>query len=302
MGPAEAQRLQMLGKAQDAGLLPLRPVPVVEGLHRPHHVRLRPLHQRHRPLRGVMPVPHARGQGFFIRPQRAQDAARQEHFLSQRRLQHFLRHPAGAKDGGPPMAKVDHRGFQPHLAAAPIQNQRDPALHILQHMGRGGRRGPAGTVGAGRRDGQPAGLQHLPRAGHGWHPDRHRRQSRRYLVRNPVRFGEKDRQRPGPEGVHQLLRPFRKGAEPLQLGRVMDVHDQRIVRRAALGGKNRQHGLWIQGVGPQSVNRLRRKSDQLPLGEKPGGQSNRGPVGRRKNLCLHGILLAGGCIPLRPLL
>ena len=67
---------------------------------------------------------------------------------------------------------------------------------------------------------------------------------------NFIRFFQQHGQGARPEGVHQLFRRFRHFAQALKLASVRYVHDQRIVRRAFLGGENGAHGGFIQGVCP----------------------------------------------------
>ena len=255
----------MLREAQHAALLSVRPVPQAQRLHRPQHVRLRALHQRHVSLRGVVLIPHTGRKGLLVRPQGPQNAAGQLHVLMQHVRDHLPGNSAGPQDRRLPVSQVQHRGFKSHLAGPPVQDQGNSPLHILQHVsGRRGRR-PSGPVGAGRGDGQAAAFQQLFRAVHGGHPHRHRGQPRGHLVRHLLRPVKQHRQRPRPEGVHQLLGSFRNPAQALQLILVPYVNDQRVIRRPPLGRENGEHGLPVQGVGPQSVNRLRGEANQLSL-------------------------------------
>lgn len=42
------------------------------------------------------------------------------------------------------------------------------------------------------------------------------------------------------------------------------MDNQRVVLRAALGFKNVQDGLFVEGVGPESIDRLGRDAEQPP--------------------------------------
>ena len=47
--------------------------------------------------------------------------------------------------------------------------------------------------------------------------------------------------------------------------RVGDVHDQRVVRGPALGGKDAAHRVGIAGIGCEAVDGLGRQADDPPL-------------------------------------
>ena len=105
-------------------------------------------------------------------------------------------------------------------------------------MGRGGGTGTSGTVGGRRGHRQVAGLQQGTGNRVGGHPDRNggktgcnRIRDNRFLI---AEYG----QRAGPEGIHQFLRAFRERTERFQLRLIMNMHDQRIIRRTSLCGKN----------------------------------------------------------------
>ena len=75
-------------------------------------------------------------------------------------------------------------------------------------------------------------------------------------------------QRAGPEGVDQALREIGHGGGKVRHGgRPGHVHDQRVVGRAALGGKDGAHRRVVAGVGRQAVDRLGGQAEQLAGGE-----------------------------------
>ena len=173
---------------------------------------------------------------------------------------------------------VDDGRFDAHAARAAVQHQQLVA-ELLRHVLCRGGADAAEAVGAGR--GQPA---HAARGC--------RRQQRvRHRVRRAAqadggvatrrRLGhagaarQNQRQRTGPEGVDQLLREGRHaGGELGHLRRAGHVHDQRVVGRAALGGKDAAHRRVAAGVGGQTVHGLGRQADQLPGGQGGGGAGN----------------------------
>lgn len=89
--------------------------------------------------------------------------------------------------------------------------------------------------------------------------------------------GQDEGQRPGPEGLDQLLGKHRDGlgvvghggagalGVPLGIGH---MHDQRVVGRAALGRKNVGHGAGVVRIGGQAVHGFGRQTDQLALGQR----------------------------------
>ena len=251
-----------------------------------HHLRLLALHQGDLAVGGVVPVAHTGGQGLLACLQGAQHTARHFH-RADHGLQHVPGDPTWPQDAGLAVAHIHHGGFQAHVAAAPVDDQRDAAVHVLQHMPGGGGAGLAGAVGAGGGNGQMAGLEQRGRHGVGGHAHRHGVQPGGDRVGDGRTAGHDQRQWAGPEGVHQRERRLRHMAQAVQLAPVPDVHDQRIVRRTALGSKNARHCLGIEGVGAKAVDRLRGEGHQLPLRQQAGGQGQGGFVSR-EHLRVHG--------------
>ena len=54
-------------------------------------------------------------------------------------------------------------------------------------------------------------------------------------------------------------------AEQLNLLRAADVENQGVVLGTALGLKDLGNGLFVQAIGPQTINRFRGDGHQLPL-------------------------------------
>ena len=192
----------MLGEAHHAGTVAIAFRLMIQFGQGSDHAAFFTLHQGHLPVRRVMLVAHAGGERGFTLLQGAQHAACHIH-LAQHRFQHGAGDSAWAQDAGRAVADIQHGGFQPDIAAAAVQNQRNAAVHVLQHMPSGGGAGLAGAVGAGSGDGQIARLQHGRCHRMGGHAYRHGGQPRRDLRRHSFLLFHQDGQRPGPEGVHQ---------------------------------------------------------------------------------------------------
>ena len=201
---------------------------------------------------------------------------------------------AGAQQHRMSARTIDDGGLDPHLTRPAIEHPDlvqagAPPLELLAHMLRGGGADAAKLVRAGRsqapngRLALQAGLQQS--LGH---------RVRRAAQANgglPARgglgdawsAGQDEGQRPGPEGLDQLLGKHRDGlgvvghggagalGVPLGIGH---MHDQRVVGRAALGRKNVGHGVGVVRIGGQAVHGFGRQTDQLALGQRVGRAGN----------------------------
>lgn len=49
------------------------------------------------------------------------------------------------------------------------------------------------------------------------------------------------------------------------------MDDERIERRALLGGEDFRDGIWVEGVAGQAIDGLGGKGDDFPGGEQAGG-------------------------------
>ena len=96
----------------------------------------------------------------------------------------------------------------------------------------------------------------------GGHTNRNRGKTSRDSIRNGGLFRAKDGQRAGPELIHQQLSTVRKIAERFQLCLIMNMDNEGIVRRTALGSKNGENRVTVQGVGAQAVNCFGREGYQ----------------------------------------
>ena len=133
-------------------------------------------------------------------------------------------------------------------------------------MGRPGRTGPAGSIGAGGGNVASAGLNQGQSDGMVRHTNRHCIQSSGGSIRHFRTFSENHGQGPRPESVSQFSGAVRYLLrDPLQVREPGDMYNQRIVRRPALGCVNFGRGGFIQSVGSQPVHRLRGKGHQAAL-------------------------------------
>ena len=238
--------------------------------------RVKLLQRRDNPVRGaldegygrlgrVVPVAHAGRKSGLILAQGTEHAAGHSHFALKHAADHFLRHTAGSEDDRITVAQVQDSGFQADVAHAAVNNQRDFPVHVLQHMGSRGRARPAGTVRGRSGNGKIADLQHPARNGMGRHPDGDGGQAGRHFIRDRRFLFTEDRQRSGPEFPDQGKGTLRNDAQGIQLGKIVDMYDERIVRGTALGGENGQDGILIQRVGAEAVDRFRGEGDQAAV-------------------------------------
>jgi len=172
-----------------------------------------------------------------------------------------------------PAAEAGDDGRFEAVARRPgVENPIDAAVEIFRDMP-GGRRADAAAAIGGRRHQRRAGRRDQ-RAGHFMrgHAQRQRieprpRQQRHERPRRRRDYG----QRPRPEGFSQRARARIEaglGERGLGLG---EMGDQRIERRAALGGVDRRYrGIRSRQPG-EAVDRLGRHGDQPALAQRGGG-------------------------------
>ena len=181
----------------------------------------------------------------------------------------------------------DDGGLDTDIGLAAVENQRQTAIHIGQRVRRIRRAGLAGKVCRRRGKRDAAGLDDLLHHRVGRHPHADGVKARAGHVADLGAAGHDHRQRAGPEGGSQLFGTLgHLGDDAVQHLHAADMHNERVILRAALRFKNFLDGLAVAGVGGNAVDRLRRQGDQLTLLQKPGGQCHAlrrdGP-----NLCFH---------------
>ena len=102
------------------------------------------------------------------------------------------------------------------------------------------------------------------------HADRDRGKTGCHFKRNGFFARHENGQGTWPEALHEKGRAVRDRAEIFKLGRIPDMNNQRIVRRAALGSKNGEDGVFVERIGTEPVNGFRGKGDQLTGVQKAG--------------------------------
>ena len=187
------------------------------------------------------------------------------------RLYLFGRDGAGAQQHRSATRAVDDGGLYADRAGAAVEYQQALAK-LTRYMGRRGRADTAELVGAGPGQthhpqgaaGAQQGLRH--RVGRAAQTDRVLATSRRAAHAGAARKDQ--RQRAGPEGLHQLLRKGRYFSSKMRhtggaLKFVVHMHDQRMLAGPALGLENFGYRQVVTGVGAQAIHGFTRKRDQL---------------------------------------
>lgn len=178
----------------------------------------------------------------------------------------------GPQDDGHAAGEVDDRGFEPHLAGAAVEDQRHPATEFLAHVVGGGGADAAEAVGRGRGDAGAEGAQQLERHRMIGHPQPDGVLAAGDEVWNALVLLEDQGERAGPEGPREgdgVLGDFPRPGHDLP--GVGQVHDQGVVRRAALGGEDLGDGVRVEGVGAEAVHRLGGQRDKLALAQQLDG-------------------------------
>ena len=274
-----AEQIRELVKADDTGGGSHPPQDLLGGLLR------RAGDDGDRRLGGIVAVFHAGGLGLLPLRQSAVDGL--VHIdLADEPLQVLHGQPAGPQQPGRVAGQVQDGGLHPHRAGAAVHHAVDAAVHVLQHVLGRGAAGPAGQVGAGRRDGDAR----LPDDGQGHRvvgaAHRHRVQPGGGLIGDDGPPLQDHGQRAGPELPRQHIGQGRHvGTVPGQPLGAGDMDDEGIVLGPALGLEDPLHRGAVQGVGPQAVHRLRGDAHQAAVPQD---------LGRCGDLVLDLLLLALG--------
>ena len=211
--------------------------------------------------------------------------------MPQHALHHLRRDSARTQNHRHLARRVDHAGFHADLTRAAVQNQRNPPVHVLQHVQRRRRAGSAASVGA-RRGNRAARRANQPaRVGVGGQANAHRVQPRAHRIGDAVRLGQNQRHRPRPERLHQLPRGRGNRAHQRRnLFRAGDMRNQRVILRTPLRFKNLGDRARVQRVRAQPVDRLRRETDKLALADELRAQRD-GFFIHLEQLCFHCFIL-----------
>ena len=115
-------------------------------------------------------------------------------------------------------------------------------------------------------------------------------------LRHAFAPGQDQSQWARPEGADQGLRESWDGRREVRQGlgtsiTIRHMDDQRVVGRAAFGGKYGSDGSRVFGISAQAVHRLGRQADQAPGTQAGGGLDKRGvQAGGRAGVQQHGGL------------
>ena len=187
-----------------------------------------------------------------------------------------------AQQHGLAAGAVDDGGLDAHRAFTAVQNHQVRA-QFGAHMCRRGGTDPAKSVGTGGCKAWHAprqtGLQQLL-----GHRVRGAAQTDRVLPAcrcrgHPRQARQNQGERPGPKNVDQRLCKVRHlRRKQRHLGCAGQVHDQRMIGRAALGHKDFGHRRIVGGVGGQAVHRLGGQAHQLAVTQGDSGLVDAGVV------------------------
>ena len=263
------------GKAQAAGVLALMRV----------HIGLELLkgavEQRHIGLGGVVLILHARAAHHSTLRQLFQNSLGHLHLFTEGALQVLQRDVAGAEQGGLLPHHRHHGALHTHIALAAVQDQRQAAVHIGEHILCVGGAGLTGKVGAGGGKGAAALLDDRPRYRVAGHTDAHSIQPGAAFIRHLRPARHDDGQWAGAEGCHQQLGALRHLADKTrQHLRPSDVDDEGVILRAPLGYKDIAHRRAVAGIGGNAIDRLCRQGYKLPLPQQLCGLGYACLIGR----------------------
>ena len=266
------------GKAQAAGVL------VFMGVHIGLELRKGAVEQGHIGLGGVVLILHARAAHHSTLRQLFQNGLGHLHFFTKGAFQVLQRDVAGAEQGGLLPHHRHHGAFHTHIALAAIQNQRQSAVHIGEHILCVGGAGLAGKVCAGGGKGAAALLDDRPRHRVAGHTDAHGIQPGAAFICHLRPARHDDGQRPGAEGCHQQLGALRHLADKTrQHLRPGDVDDKGVILRASLGHKDIAHRRTVAGIGGNAVDRLGGQGHKLTLPQQLRGLGYACFIGRQNS-------------------
>ena len=220
--------------------------------------RLQPLgiHQPHAGVRGVVRFERARRARCLRFDRCFNRRVFVQHGLAARGLELRARQHARAQQHGLAARAIDDGGFDADRARPAVEYQQVLAEFFL-HVQGSGRADTAKAVGAGAGQAGAAGLQQGQR-----HRVRGAAQADGVLTagRSGCHAGaarQYQRERPGPEGLDQFCgKGWHLAGIVGHLRGAGHVHDQRMLRRPALGGKDQRHGGVVGRIGTQAVHRL----------------------------------------------
>ena len=247
--------------------LQLLPGQMVDGAD---HIGGCPLNQGQISLRSIVLILHPGRLGLHIGVHRAVTGNRriEADLHAQHLTGHLLCDGSRAQNHRILPRHIDNRGFHTDSHRSAIHDHVDLSVHVLPYVIRRRRAGPTRRIGAGGRyryTGKPD-----ERHGHriAGHADRHGIQSSCRAIWNGVTLRKYHGQRSRPECLHQLPRRLRNlRHQRLQIRKIRDMCNQRIVRRSSFCCVYLLCRFLIEGIGPEPIHGLRRKCHQTALSQ-----------------------------------
>ena len=266
------------GKAQAAGVL------VFMGVHIGFELLKGAVEQGHIGFGGVVLILHARAAHHGTFRQLFQNSLGHLHLFAEGAFQVLQRNVTGAEQGGFLPHHRHHSALHTHIALAAVQDQRQAAVHIGEHVLCVGGAGLTGKVCAGGGKGAAALLDDCPRYRVAGHTDAHGIQPGAAFIRylRPARHD--NGQRSGAESCHQQLGTLRHLADKTrQHLRPCDVDDEGVILRASLGYKDIAHRRAVAGIGGNAVDRLGGQGYKLSLPQQLRGFGDSCFIGRQNS-------------------
>ncbi len=188
---------------------------------------------------------------------------------------------------------IEDGGFDADLGWAGVEDCVDAAVEVGEDVGRGGGADVAETVGGGRGERAACGGDEGAGDRMGGHADADEFPACGDRLRKARMAGQEERERAGPEGVHEGLRD---GADVTddgrEHGRIGDVDDDRIPVGAVFGDEDRLDGGGVECVGGKAVDGLSGHGDEATVTEDGGGPFDVGCRGAEMEGLPHAPMVA----------
>ena len=163
-------------------------------------------------------------------------------------------------------------GLEADLAFAAVEHHAHGVAEFLAHVLGARRAHAAEAIGRGRGDAAAESRQQLLRHGMRGHADGDGVLAAGDHVVHVLRARQDHRQRARPEARGELLRVFGHLARPaMQVLRVVEVDDDRVIGRPFLELENAAHRRRVLRIGAEPVDRFGRKRDELAVTQRGDG-------------------------------
>ena len=157
----------------------------------------------------------------------------------------------------------DNGGLHADLAVAAVHDAVYAAHEIIAHMWKRCGTGQTGEIRGRRGKRHACGINDRPRGGIGRHADGNRIETAGRLHRHKRRFFHDDGKRARPKGICKLFGGFGDLFDKRrQFLDIRDMHDERIIRRAALHFVDLCGDGGVQRIAGETVDGLRGDSDK----------------------------------------